>query len=71
MEVKLSHKLMKGIVNMLGWDLLLNYLRTTYPQLELYNVSQSWFKDPKYILKAKGNKGDLIVTFFETDSLAI
>jgi hypothetical protein len=70
MEVKLSHKLMKGLVNMLGWDQLLNYLNTTYPQLELYSVSKDWFNDSKFILKARGAKGDLIVTFFEMDTLA-
>jgi hypothetical protein len=70
LEVKLSHELMKGMVNMLGWDMLLSYLETTYPQLELYSLSKDWFNDPKYILKAKGVKGDLIVTFFEMDRLA-
>lgn len=71
MEVKISHKSLKGIVNMLSWEHLLNYLKTKYPQLELYCVSKDWFDDPKYILKARGAKGDLIVTFLEADSLAI
>jgi hypothetical protein len=71
MEVELDYKLMKGFVNMLGWDKLLNYLATSYPHLELYCVSRSWFDDPKFILKAKGSYGDLIVRFSETGSLAI
>jgi hypothetical protein len=71
MEIELSYKLMKGFVNVMGWDALLNYLATSYPQLELYSVSRSWFDDSKYILKAKGSYGDLIVTFFETGCLAM
>jgi hypothetical protein len=71
MEIELDHELMKGVVNVLGWDGLLNYLATSYHHLELYSVSRSWFDDPKFILKARGSYGDLIVRFSKTGSLAI
>lgn len=31
--------------------------------LELYSLSTSWIQDKQYIMKAKGVKGDVIVTW--------
>jgi hypothetical protein len=63
MEAKVSYRLMRGFVQLLGWDMTFKYLQQTFTELELYTVSKEWFDNPKYILKAKGAKGDLIITF--------
>jgi hypothetical protein len=63
MEAKVSYRLMRGFVQLLGWDMTFKYLQQTFMELDLYSVSQDWFDDPKFILKAKGTKGDLIISF--------
>jgi hypothetical protein len=62
-EVSLRYDLMHGMVQLLGWEKAFEYLQLNYENLELYSISKEWFNDPKYILKGRGAKGDLIVNW--------
>lgn len=40
---------------------VLSLLQKLFPKHQLYNISLGWREDRKYILKAKGLLGDVIV----------
>lgn len=64
MEVKdVDYAYYVTIVDNHGWDALLSHLQRIYPQFGLYSVSQSWYQHKRYILKARGTNGDLIIQF--------
>lgn len=44
---------------------VLKLLKDKYPVYELYNISLGWRENRKYILKAKGVYGDVIVNWSE------
>lgn len=55
-----------AFVDVYGWDALLTALNTfAAPGFDLYSVSKDWHDRPegRYVLKAKGARGDLLVTF--------
>lgn len=64
MEIEASRVAFRSIVDTLGWDALLAAL-DTFGGLELYSVSQDWYiyDSRRFVLKAKGARGDLIVTW--------
>lgn len=43
-------------------------LKTLFPEHGLYRMSDDWRNDKRYILKAKGTKGDVIVGWVENQS---
>lgn len=43
-------------------------LVTLFPDYGLYRMSVDWRKDKRYILKAKGTRGDVIVGWTENQS---
>ncbi|WP_141695039.1 hypothetical protein [Paenibacillus kribbensis] len=51
----------KTMVDVLGWDGFLERLNIFFPGKDLFEVSQDWYKDMKYVLKARGSQGDLIL----------
>ncbi|WP_243299155.1 hypothetical protein [Bacillus litorisediminis] len=61
----MSHYETKKIVKDKGWDNFLNTLQNQYPDRELYKVSMDWYDDMKYICKAKGVMGDVIIGWKE------
>lgn len=65
----MSYKVAKAIYDLSGPDALLNVLQLRFPNLGLYSLSGSWLENPKYICKAKGSKGDLIVTWFDMNQI--
>lgn len=63
MTLKLNHKHLSSIVEHFGWDGLIEHLDNVHPNLGIYSVSQDWIEDSKYICKAKGSFGDLVIIF--------
>ena len=51
----------KEVVREKGWDAFLSRLQTEFPDRDLYSVSTSWYDNPKYICKAKGARGDVVI----------
>lgn len=47
----------------LGFEDMLNFLNTAYPERKLYSISKDWFYDNQYIAKAKGISGDVVISW--------
>lgn len=60
MTCQLSYSLLRKVVINYGWNDLL-FLQDLCPTLDLYSVSTAWLENRKYVLKAKGIEGDLII----------
>ena len=65
----MSYKVAKAIYDLSGPDALLNVFQFRFPNLDLYSLSDGWLENSQYICKAKGSKGDLIVTWFDMDQI--
>ena len=65
----MSYKVAKAIYDLSGSDALLNVFQWRFPNLDLYSLTDGWLENSKYICKAKGTKGDLIVTWFDMDQI--
>ena len=64
MERKANRSAWLKVLTRKGWDGLLAELESaTGYALELFSVSTDWAEDESYILKAKGVRGDLIVSW--------
>lgn len=61
MNVKIDYKATKKIVDKLGIEALLNFAMISYPELELYSISEDWLDSEQYICKCRGIYGDLII----------
>lgn len=66
MNVKMSREKLLNLYKTLGMQAIVNLLNKMYPSLKLYNASTGWLNDAKYILKCKGEGGDLIVDWEES-----
>lgn len=55
----------KKIVELIGWEGFLKLLQYRYESYGLFEVSKSWYKDSRFILKAKGTNGDLVIGWIE------
>ncbi len=60
-----NYSIAKQIVDIIGWEGFLKLLQHRYKSLGLFKISKSWYQDPKFILKAKGTNGDLIIGWIE------
>ena len=60
-----SHSDTKEIVDIYGWDTLLDKLNGDFPGRSLYSVSTDWHNDSQYLCKARGSKGDVIIGWSE------
>lgn len=56
-DLKLDHEELL----LMSDDNILKTLQTMYPKRKLYTISLGWRESKDYILKAKGNGGDVIV----------
>ena len=63
-DLILVHKL---LLKMSDADIL-TLLKCQFPQRDLYQISTDWRDDRKYILKARGARGDVIVGWIENQS---
>lgn len=65
MKLTMNHSEAVAIVDTEGWDAFLAHLDDlTGNRLDLYGVSQDWHRiGPEYIAKAKGAKGDVLVSW--------
>jgi hypothetical protein len=54
----------KMFVNAYGWDALLDELNRQFPNYNLYSLSQDWFENRRFILKARGGNGDIIIGWY-------
>ena len=61
MDFIFNYEDFKNIVDELGWNGLLKHLQELCPQFKLCSTSQAWYEDSKYILKARGTYGDVII----------
>ena len=60
-DIVLVHENLTAMSN----DVVFKLLKTQFPEHGLYRMSVDWRKDKRYILKAKGTKGDVIVGWIE------
>lgn len=53
----------KQFVNNEGWDTFMSLLQKAFPKYDLDGCSTSWQfkKEPKYICKASGRNGDIVL----------
>jgi hypothetical protein len=56
-----SYELAKVLVEEKGIVRWLLFLKSKYPEADLYSVSTEWLKDSNFICKAKGTKGHLLI----------
>lgn len=64
MEIRLNRASCVRMVQTQGWQTFLEALDShTGHRLSLYSVSQDWLTDASYICKAKGGRGDLLVSW--------
>lgn len=63
MDVYMDYDETRAIVDSKGWDGFMEYLEEKYSDLDLYNVSMSWYESNEYICKAKGAEGDLVISW--------
>lgn len=56
------------VVSQMTDDDVLGMLKGLFPERNLYRVSIDWRKDKKFILKARGTRGDVIVGWVENQS---
>lgn len=61
LDLIIDYNKAKLIVKEQGFEGWLSYLNTLFPNRDFYTVSTFWYEDSKYICKAKGQFGDLIV----------
>ena len=65
----MSYSVATAIVFRFGLTGFLTILQLRFPALGLYSVSTPWLHDAKFICKAKGARGDLIVSWFDMATL--
>lgn len=63
MEIRANYDHFSVLVKNFGWNGLLEHLNNVIPSFNLYSVSQDWLENRKYICKARGARGDLIIYF--------
>lgn len=61
MDIKMMYILLKNIYLELGEENFFNIFDKSFPDYNLYDMSQDWVENKKYILKFKGIYGDLII----------
>lgn len=64
-DAVLSYSKSKEMVNNVGFKGWLDYLRKMFPAHRLYAVSQDWYSNKKYVCKARGENGDIIIGWKE------
>jgi hypothetical protein len=57
--------LVHGNLSAMSDNEVFGLLRSIFPDHGLYRISEEWRKDKRYILKAKGTRGDVIVGWQE------
>jgi len=57
----LNYETEKQIIERYDWELYLKVLQHRYPKNKLYAVSQDWYDDSRFICKARGTYGDIII----------
>jgi len=62
-DVVMSYQFAYDYVEKNGWDAFLDFISSTWPEKEIYAVNKSWFDNRVYNCKAKGVKGDLLITW--------
>ena len=63
MDLTMNYQHVRDFVDSHNWDQLLEALNLK-TNLDLYSVSTDWYKlGRQFILKAKGAKGDLIISW--------
>lgn len=60
-DIILDHK----TTSLLTDEDVFNLLKNAFPERDLYSMSMYWREDKKYILKAYGTHGDVIVGWTE------
>lgn len=55
-------------ISAMSEDEVLRLLEGLFPEHGLYRMSVAWRKDKRYILKAKGTRGDVIVGWLENQT---
>lgn len=63
MDITLKYTKTLDLLRQRGREGFLNYFRGLYPDLDLYSFGSGWEDSPRYILKFRGIKGDLIVSW--------
>lgn len=64
-DIIVSYTEAKRMVEHEGFSGWLDYLKKLYPEKCLYVISTSWFENRKFICKAKGSYGDLLIGWRE------
>ncbi|WP_156290804.1 hypothetical protein [Oceanobacillus salinisoli] len=63
----MNHSEAKSFVREHGEDGFLEYLQDQYPSYDLGGFSTAWEFDKKYICKARGRNGDIIIGWEENN----
>jgi hypothetical protein len=63
MNILMNYDYATMIVDSKGWDAFLEYLQNRFKAFNLYCVSTAWYGDDQYICKAKGTRGDVVISW--------
>lgn len=62
MDIKLHYEQMVQIKEKYGMEGVVDFLNAIC-NLEIYSIGYGWLESKKYILKGRGSKGDIIVSW--------
>jgi hypothetical protein len=53
-----------AFVDAYGWESFFETVSKMFPERELYNCSQDWYKSRRYTCKLKGVYGDVLIGWY-------
>lgn len=57
----MNHEKAKEFVRLHGYDKFIEQMNEEFPDYDLGSASIHWERDPKYICKMRGMRGDIII----------
>ena len=63
MDLVFDYQFLKNLHEMLGEKKFFELFEKTYPDFELYYCSKDWICSDEYILKLKGENGDIVISW--------
>lgn len=65
-ELLMMHQEAKTLVDQLGWEGFVQRFNKEYEKQDyrFYACGKSWYDDPEYICKLRGQYGDLLIGWF-------